>query len=473
MTESKTPTPRRPSKYAEMMREEKRRREESIIPWFARHMRTLMEWIFPSKVRALVNLVLIAISIWMILIIIANIGVTPYVRDLSIQTIGALIAVAIVGVFGMLVLGSKVFKKILKTWDRFVKVSAHASLTFLLLLANIGVVAGNAYVSSPCFGITPFHSSDTEFGVVITKFEQMSGNQLEPDREWKHVLDDTASQITTKIKLNIVSISRVLHDEKEAKVLAECFQSSILIWGNVRAALMESHYLATPRWDNPTSSAELKFPGLPQDQALYISPGEEPLYFVNFFLGGLYVDHGDYQEAIRTLSKAIELVPQDNVSHRKFGVQFALANRGLSYYMMGEREQAIADYTMSIALSPSQVLAVYANRAQAYREEGEYELALSDYTEVIRMEPSFYYAYEKRGWLYVQLHQYQNAIRDYTEAIRLNPNPSLEYHNRGNLYFELGKIDEAENDWDEYIKRSADPKQAEATLAAEGIYRRP
>jgi tetratricopeptide (TPR) repeat protein len=66
-------------------------------------------------------------------------------------------------------------------------------------------------------------------------------------------------------------------------------------------------------------------------------------------------------------------------------------NRGNAYYRQGKIEEALADYSTAIELSPSsrgyRVIIPYIGRAEIYSLEGRAEEAVADYTKAIEDAP--------------------------------------------------------------------------------------
>ena len=95
-------------------------------------------------------------------------------------------------------------------------------------------------------------------------------------------------------------------------------------------------------------------------------------------------------------------------------------NRGNAYQGKGLYDQAIADYTQSIALEPNDADA-YNNRGNAYHRAGLYDRATPDYTEAIALKPDDFEAHNDRGFNYLANDLYDRAIADFTQATGPQP----------------------------------------------------
>ena len=192
----------------------------------------------------------------------------------------------------------------------------------------------------------------------------------------------------------------------------------------------------------------------------------------------------DYEGTIKLYDEAIDLNPSDDWSYN---------NRGIVYYLLGQKERAIQDYDKAIQFNPYDEK-YYDTRGNAYNELGQYERAIQDFNKAIELNPNLAQAYYNRGNAYVYLDQYERAIRDfnkvielpdfaggynfrglaydylgdfeheksnydkageqyehaiinYEKAIQLNPNNADYYYNRGNTYFKLGRYKGYAESW--------------------------
>jgi tetratricopeptide (TPR) repeat protein len=83
---------------------------------------------------------------------------------------------------------------------------------------------------------------------------------------------------------------------------------------------------------------------------------------------------------------------------------------------------------------------------------GDYETAIADYTEAIRLDPNFRDAYHARGYAYYNKKDYDRAIADFTQSIRIDPNNEGSYIQRGNSYLNKNDYDRAIADYEASLK---------------------
>ncbi len=130
----------------------------------------------------------------------------------------------------------------------------------------------------------------------------------------------------------------------------------------------------------------------------------------------------------------------------------ALYCRGQLHDMAGEREQAIADFTQSIA-SNSHEAGVYFARADAYEDLGEHYKALADYAVGEKMLAN---APAKRANLCwqraVRGRPLNRALEDCNEALKTDPYNVEWLQIRGFANFRAGEFKAAIADCDEVLK---------------------
>jgi len=120
----------------------------------------------------------------------------------------------------------------------------------------------------------------------------------------------------------------------------------------------------------------------------------------------------------------------------------AYSNRGAVYATLGQRPQAIADYTRAIELKPD-MASPYTSRGTVFAEAGQLQQAIADSTRAIELQPDLATAYNNRGMAYQQVGQTAQAIADYTRAIELQPDMAGAYANRGLACLQAGQVQQA------------------------------
>lgn len=164
----------------------------------------------------------------------------------------------------------------------------------------------------------------------------------------------------------------------------------------------------------------------------------------SFTLGAMHLAQGEYEDAVRELSRAIADEP-DDVELRE--------QRAKAYLELGQFVEAADDAQRAIELAPDNFDARFL-RGRALLGMGSYPLAVADLTRVIdegdtradldkQRAGDAYYC---RGLARHGLGQYDAAVEDFTEAIQAMPYRSEFYAARAAALEELGSHSAAQRD---------------------------
>ena len=173
-------------------------------------------------------------------------------------------------------------------------------------------------------------------------------------------------------------------------------------------------------------------------------------------LVGWVLQQGNFLLMLGQVEKAIEAYSHAIKVKRNF---VAYNNRGVTYVVKGDHDQAIQDYGKAIALNPDNA-EPYCNRGIAYRKKGDHDQAIQDFDKAIALKPDDAEAYNNRGVTYGEKGDHDQAIQDYDKAIDLNPDDAGAYYNRGVTYGEKGDLDRAIQDFDKAIDLKPDYAEA-------------
>lgn len=175
------------------------------------------------------------------------------------------------------------------------------------------------------------------------------------------------------------------------------------------------------------------------------------------YSGGAYQELGEHQKAIDDFTKALKLDPKSDW-YRGESVHFY---RALSWYNLGNIDQAINDFTADIdhCISHSlNAMDAYGERGFCYAKQGDYQKAIDDLNIAINLTQTNASYYQNRAWCYNKLKQYQKAVSDCTKAISLDPldtvdekfcpklSPNGAHVQRAEAYEKLGNKDLAAKD---------------------------
>lgn len=167
----------------------------------------------------------------------------------------------------------------------------------------------------------------------------------------------------------------------------------------------------------------------------------DPLSSIAYYDRALCYYHGEknYQMALNDLNKSIELNDKD---------EHAFELRGRVYIHYEKYDDAIADFTRAIEISPN-YFDVYVNRALAYIKGFElYKLAIEDYNHALKLSPDNGMIYMNRGSAYGEgLKDFDNSLKDFKKALEINPNDGESHLGLGLTYLQIGKYKEACLSW--------------------------
>jgi tetratricopeptide (TPR) repeat protein len=125
--------------------------------------------------------------------------------------------------------------------------------------------------------------------------------------------------------------------------------------------------------------------------------------------------------------------------------------------MLGQRDNAIADFSRAIELDPKNVNALI-SRGRAYSELDQLAKAVVDFSSAIQLAPEFPFAWYNRGNAYLRFGEWDKAVADYSRAIELAPNYAFAWYTRGLAYSKSGQWDKAVADFSRAIELA--PKDA-------------
>jgi tetratricopeptide (TPR) repeat protein len=146
---------------------------------------------------------------------------------------------------------------------------------------------------------------------------------------------------------------------------------------------------------------------------------------------------GEYSNAIPFFIECTKLAPQDGDYYRWLGY---------AYDNNGQYQEAVESFKKGLNLPHSKNTdKVWFNLAYAYENLGEYDLAISSQKKMIELEPDSSKNFVRLSRYYRENKQYDEAITAAKRAIELNPD-------NGNGYISLGAAYGKKKQYDEAIK---------------------
>ncbi|MBD2430490.1 tetratricopeptide repeat protein [Fischerella sp. FACHB-380] len=152
-----------------------------------------------------------------------------------------------------------------------------------------------------------------------------------------------------------------------------------------------------------------------------------------FELGNLLVSAKEYEAAIASYDKAVEIKPD---------YQEAWFMRGIALFQLGRYEEAIASYDKAVEIKPDYQEAWYI-RGIALFQLGRYEEAIASYDKAVEIKPDYQEAWYIRGIALRQLGRYEEAIASYDKALEIKPDYHQAWYNKACCYALQVNIEQA------------------------------
>ncbi len=198
-----------------------------------------------------------------------------------------------------------------------------------------------------------------------------------------------------------------------------------------------------------------------------LTHGLNSYFWVHHNLGIGLDKLGRYDEAVAHLSEAVQLNPDDDVSHINLGrilcrrgryaeaeAHFAEVARlhpgddkaqnewGKVVYTLGKYEEAVPHFSAALRLNPGDADA-HNNLGVVLDKQGKYEEAVAHFTEALRLNPGFADAHNNLATILSSRGKYAEAEAHFAEVARLRPRDDKAHNNLGNVLSKRGKYEEA------------------------------
>ncbi len=154
---------------------------------------------------------------------------------------------------------------------------------------------------------------------------------------------------------------------------------------------------------------------------------------------------GRYDEAIADATRAIALTPD---------YANAYAIRGSGYRLKGLNDQAIAEYTRALELksTPAVRAIIVSDRGKAYENKGMHDAAIADFSQSVAVKPDFASGYNSRAWSLHMKGEDAKGLVDIEKALALTPNDAAYIETRAEIFEKLGQREKAIADYRAALK---------------------
>ncbi len=158
--------------------------------------------------------------------------------------------------------------------------------------------------------------------------------------------------------------------------------------------------------------------------------------------GLIYGLLGQYEQALADFDHALVL---------KEDMTWALIRRGEAYRLMGKYKQALANFERALEIDENNAWAL-ANHGETYRLMGKYKQALADFGRALEIDENNAWALASRGVTYAQVGQYEQALTNFNRALEIDKNDTWALVNRGVTYRLMRKYEQALVDFDHALE---------------------
>jgi regulator of sirC expression with transglutaminase-like and TPR domain len=158
-------------------------------------------------------------------------------------------------------------------------------------------------------------------------------------------------------------------------------------------------------WYNTTHT-----PAIPLEQELKSLQRSEIFAIVYYNLGNVLTKKGDYDNAIANYTQALAISPD---------YANALYQRGNALYLKGDDDSAIANFSRALELNPDDIEALFL-RGTVWYMKGDYDNAIGDLSDVLELHPQHAEALYLRGSSWYLSGYYDMALADFSGALELN-----------------------------------------------------
>jgi len=155
----------------------------------------------------------------------------------------------------------------------------------------------------------------------------------------------------------------------------------------------------------------------------YVSASASGLFpdseVLNFQAGRDYFYNGEFQKAVEYLKKSANIAP--NVETYMY--------LGLSYSNLHQYENAIASYSKAIELNPN-LTEAYVQRAKACGDIGNYKCSLENYEKLKQMFPDNPFYYHATSIYKSNTKDAAGAMKDIDTAIKMSKKPKAMFYSQ-------------------------------------------
>ncbi len=149
---------------------------------------------------------------------------------------------------------------------------------------------------------------------------------------------------------------------------------------------------------------------------------------VYFERGSIYLDQKNYEKAIESFTKAIELKGNEAETYTK---------RAFSYFNIKKYDEALRDYIKSNKIKPNDKRTL-TSIGVTYRIKEKYDDAIKYLDIAIKLDPKYEFAYNQKAFTYFDMKKYDLAINELLNIYKVDSNNPSYSFSLGLFYGKLG-----------------------------------
>lgn len=155
----------------------------------------------------------------------------------------------------------------------------------------------------------------------------------------------------------------------------------------------------------------------------------DQVFFLVGSRAGAYFVSGDWQHALDDYTAAIKLAPH-------YGRLYY--DRGIVLASQSNDTAALQDFDSAMSFDSRLVVPALLHRARIYAARRNFSDALADYSKAISLQPKTAALWSDRGYVDLSQRDYSDAVKDEGQAIQLDPKLARAYYLRGVAFGDLG-----------------------------------
>ncbi len=179
----------------------------------------------------------------------------------------------------------------------------------------------------------------------------------------------------------------------------------------------------------------------------------EYVWEANFYLGMIYLQQDQLEEAEKYMQQAYDMAPED---------YFTLVNYARILYREGHLEQA-GEMLNRVPEDKRTISESYYNTRGLLAMAGEkHEEAIDYFLQAVEINPENYYVLNNLGLALIRTGEFQEAKEYLEKAVEQDPQEAFIYNNLGIAYENLNQLEDARDSYERAVELNH--PQAEANL---------